>query len=184
MVNTRKHRFDALGFALLSIVALALLAGAGSTPVYARDYTFKGVAGLCALDRTGVTQETKGGITFEYGLKFYYRIETDHPLINGWETLISNTRRNPAEQEFYFGNATLEPDIARGSTLEGKFFFPADANPIKGNYFGTGDLEKVVVHYELFPDPTVASTYATLCDGSPPLFGYLMYGSVKNYEEN
>jgi hypothetical protein len=174
---------NALRTVFLSGITLAILASAGSPPVYARDWTFQGVAGLCALDPTGVTREEKGGITFEYGLEFYYRIETDHPLINGWETLISNTRLNPGGKAFYFGTATLAPDIAPGSTLEGKFFFPADANPIKGNYFGTGDLERVVVHYELFPDPTIAGTYTMLCDGEPPVFGYLMYGSVKNYDD-
>jgi hypothetical protein len=142
------------------------------------------VAGLCAPP-SGPTggPVTKGGITFLYGYEFLYRIETDHELINGWETLISNTRLNPGGQEFYFGTATLEPDTAPGSTLEGKFFFPSDANPIKGNYFGSGDLARVVVHYELIPDPAISGAYSTLCGGYPPLFGYWMSGSVENYKD-
>lgn len=168
---------------LFSAAALGVLLSAYCPPVYARESTFQGVAGLCAVDPSGVTQETKGGIHFEYGLRFYYRIETDHPLINGWETLISNARSNPGDQAFYFGTATLEPDSAPGSTLEGKFFFASDANPIKGNYFGTEDLARVVVHYELFADPTIGNAYPDLCDGGPVLFGYWMFGSVKNYKE-
>jgi hypothetical protein len=167
----------------LSVTALFLGLSGYCPPASARDFTFQGVAGLCLFNPTGVTRDTKGGIDFEYGYEFYYRIETDHPLINGWETLISNTRLNPGGQAFYFGTATLEPDIAPGSTLAGKFFFPADANPIKGNYFGTGDLARVVVQYELFPDELIPRDYSYLCDGKPPLFGYWMYGSVRNYKD-
>jgi len=163
--------------ATTAIVAL----GACCSTAHARASTFEGVAGLCAIDPTGVETGQKGAISFEYGLKFFYRIETDHELINGWETLISNTRLNPGEQAFYFGTASLEPDSTPGSALEGKFFFPADANPIKGSYFGTGELSDVVVHYELFPDPTIAAAYPQLCGGTAPLFGYRMYGSVHNY---
>lgn len=178
------HSPHLLRLAGLTVTTLVIGLCAFCPPAQARDFTFQGVAGLCGFNPTGVTQETMGGITFEYGYEFYYRIETDHPLIKGWETLISNTRLNPGEKAFYFGTATLDPDIAPGSTLAGKFYFPADANPIKGNYFGTGDLARVVVQYELFPDPTIATAYPVLCGGSAPLFGYWMYGSVRNYKED
>jgi hypothetical protein len=178
-MTSRGHSFKALQPLLLAAAALALLLGSYCPPAHARASTFQGVAGLCLFDPTGVTEETKGGITFSYGLRMGYRIETDHELINGWEILISNTRTNKGGNAFYFGNSTLEPTIAPGSTLEGKFFFASDANPIKGNYFGTGDLERVVVHYELVPADL--SALVDFCDGMPPMFGYLMSGTVKNY---
>ena len=180
-MTARRHCSKALQPALFSAAALALVLGSHCPPVHASASTFQGVAGLCLFDPTGVTEETKGGITFSYGLVMGYRIETDHELINGWETLISNTRANKGGNVFYFGNATLEPTVAPGSTLEGKFFFASDANPIKGNYFGTGDLERVVVHYELVP--TDLSALTDFCgEGMPPMFGYLMSGTVKNYK--
>jgi hypothetical protein len=142
---------------------------------------FEGFAGLCFFNPMGVTTATKGGISFEYGYEFGYLIETDHELVNGWEILISNTRTNKAGKAFFFGTATLEPDITPGSTLAGKFYFPSDANPIRGNYFGTGELEGVVVQYELVP--TDLSDLSNFCgEGFPPIFGYLMSGKVHNYE--
>ena len=168
--------------ATVAATAAAIALGAYCPASHARPSTFQGVAALCTFDPTGVETRQEGATSFEYGYKFFYRIETDHELINGWETLISNTRSNPDGQAFHFGTASLEPDSTPGSTLEGKFFFPADANPIKGSYFGTGKLSRVVVHYELFPDPTVAAEYPQLCRGAAPLFGYRMYGSVENYE--
>lgn len=170
-----------LTLATIAATAAVVALGAHCSTAHAGASTFEGVAGLCMFDPTGVETGQKGAISFEYGYKFYYRIETNHELINGWETLISNTRLNPDGQAFYFGTASLEPDSAPGSALEGKFFFPADANPIKGSYFGTGELSGVVVHYELFPDPAIAAAYPQLCGGAAPLFGYRMYGSVHNY---
>ena len=171
-------------------IALLLVCSAGQAKdknVPNGESYFEGFAGLCVFNPTGVTTDTKGGISFEYGLEMGYRIETDHELVNGWETLISNTRTNKAGKAFYFGTATLEPDIAPGSTLAGKFYFPSDADPVRGNYFGTLDLEGVVVQYELTTDydpyELVGFDISNFCgEGMPPSFGYLMSGKVHNYE--
>jgi hypothetical protein len=95
----------------------------------------------------------KGGISFSYGLEMGYRIETDHELVKGWETLISNSR------------------------------FPSDVNPIRGNYLGTGELEGVVVQYELVP--TDLSDLSGFCGVGVSLIfgaGCQMSGRVHNYE--
>jgi len=170
---------------LRALCLTGLVCGLGFNPptMAAGESYFEGVAGLCSFNPSGMTEETKGGITFSYGLEMGYRIETDHELVNGWETLISNTRANKAGKEFYFGTATLETEIAPGSTLAGKFNFPSDANPVRGNYFGTGELEGVVVQYELVPADL--SDLSDFCGaGFPPIFGagYLMSGRVHNYE--
>jgi len=180
-MKSTSGRFQRLALATVVASASAIALVAHCSTAQARASTFEGVAGLCTFDPTGVETGQKGAISFEYGYKFYYRIQTNHELINGWETLISNTRLNPDGQAFYFGTASLEPESTPGSALEGKFFFPADANPIKGSYFGTGELSNVVVHYELFADPTIAAAYPQLCNGAAPLFGYWMYGTVQNY---
>ncbi len=168
--------------AIIAGAATALALGAHCPAAHARTSTFQGVAGLCTVDQTGVRTEQEGGVAVEYGARFRYRIETDHQLVNGWETLISNTRRDPGGQVFYFVTASLQPDDTPGSTLEGEFSFPAGANPIKGSYVGTRALSSVVVHYELVPDPGIADAHPELCGKDAPLFGYRMYGSVENYD--
>lgn len=166
--------------AVLSVAAVAVAASVHCAPSDASDASFHGIAGLCAVDESGVTQEEKDGTTFSYGLVMRFRIETDHDLVTGWETLISNTRADPGGKTFYFGTATLAPDSAPGSTLAGKFCFRSDANPIEGDYVGTGDLENVVVHYELVPADL--SALADFCaPGKAPMSGYRMSGTVENY---
>jgi len=172
---------------LRALCLTGLVCGLGFNPpaVAAGDSYFEGFAGLCEFMPLETPSKTKGGITISYGPVFVYRIETDHELVNGYETLISNTKENKAGKQFYFGTATLEPEIAEDSTLAGKFYFPTDANPIRGNYFGTDELEGVVVQYELVPVSADFdfSAWPDFCYGSyPPFFGYLMSGRVHNYE--
>jgi hypothetical protein len=161
---------------------MLVVAGTFGPPAAADDHkaAFQGVAALCAVDPSGVTTETRGGITDTLNLLMYFRIETDHPLVNGHEELVSNSRLNAKENGFYWGYGTVYPDMTPGSTLEGAFVFSTNKSPVKGTYKGTGDLEGVTMAYQLVP--TALSPDDPICGGTPPLFGYLMSGTVRNFK--
>ncbi len=167
---------------LTAMTALFLLAASCALTAQAADPNtpYQGIAALCAVDPSGVTSETKGGVTDSFGLMMYFRIETDHPLVNGMEELESNSRLNAQENGFYWGYGTVYPDITPGSTLEGKFLFSTNKTPIKGAYYGTGDLEGVTMTYELLP--TALPPEDPICGGSPVFGGYLISGDVRHYE--
>ena len=158
-----------------------------------------GTATLCAIDMTGVTQETKGkkGITYTYNQVLLFRIDTDNDLMRGWEVLTSNTKAATQSSGGYnWGEAVLTPDDYSGTgTLVDNFKFPvAQAGSISGTYYGTGVLEGVVAEYALTPAapgslpldacenmPWVGCVPEdqTTCDPVPPgVAGYFMSGQV------
>jgi hypothetical protein len=165
----------------LTVIATALgLLGMTGAQAEAEPAEFHGIAVLCEVDDSGVIREEKDrNVVVSTGLLMRFRIETDHELINGWETLISNSRLDRDGVGYYWGYGKIVPDIAARSALEGEFRFASeDVSHVRGSYLGTGDLEGVVMNYEL--TPAEPATGDAICGGTPSLGGYTMSGTVED----
>ncbi len=153
--------------------ALLFLAGMMQTGIGTAAGPYQGTATLCAINPFGSTTETKGnnGVTDTYDFVMLYRIETDNPLMNGWEVLTSNSRLSKNNTGYYWGEAVLTPDLyAATGTLVDAFKFNAQQSAsISGTYSGTGDLDGTTVDYELAVDPNAA-----FCANLPPQCGVVM----------
>jgi hypothetical protein len=179
--------------------AVLFIAGILQIGICAAAVPFEGTATLCAINPFGSTTETRGnnGVTYTYDLVMLYRIQTDNPLMNGWEVLTSNSKLSKNNTGYYWGDAVLTPDLHAGTgTLVDQFKFNAQQSAnISGTYSGTGDLDGTTVEYELSVDPNAA-----FCDTLPPQcnsvmpcipicescgegfnvpFGYLMNGLIE-----
>jgi len=154
-----------------ALLSTALILAIGMLQTVGASEPYIGTATLCAVDMTGVTQETKGnkGTTYTYNQVFLFRIDTDNDLIQGWEVLTSNTKAASQSSGGYnWGEAVLTPDMFAGTgTLVDNFKFPvAQADSISGTYNGTGALEGVTAEYALTP-AAPGSLPIDACEGMP-----------------
>jgi hypothetical protein len=175
----------------VSITSMAALAEKSEPQFYT------GTATLCALiapwNSTTVTKG-KHGITYEYDLVLLFRIETDSPIVTGWEILSSNTKapeKDKAKGGYSWGEAVLTPDLGTG-TLVDEFRFPVvQGDSIRGTYHGNGDYAGITVEYALSAftgglPVCDAEEVSAVCDeaalgcvtGLPPGIGYYISGVI------
>jgi len=176
-------------FSAAILVSIASMSAMAQKP---EPQNYTGTATLCALvNPANVTTETKGndGVTYTYNRILLFRIETDSPLVTGWEVLTSNTKSLEDGGGYNWGEAVLTPDSGAG-TLVDQFKFPVkQADNIRGTYIGTGDYEGVIVDYALGPFMndlfSACPDVSTLCDKAnyvcqpiPPGSGYHISGKI------
>jgi hypothetical protein len=183
---------------VISAATLVSIASLSAVAQEAEPQFYTGTATLCALvNPANTTMETRGkhGVTYTYDQVLLFRIETDSPLVTGWEVLTSNTKSPEEHGGYSWGVTVLTPDSGAG-TLVDEFKFPVkQADNIRGTYIGTGDYEGMTVDYALGPftgglpacDP---GDVAALCDDAnyvcvpvtPPGvgIGYYMNGVIRD----
>ena len=176
-------------FSAAILVSIASMSAMAQKP---EPQNYTGTATLCALvNPANVTTETKdnNGVTYTYNQILLFRIETDSPLVTGWEVLASNTKSQEDGGGYHWGEAVLTPDSGAG-TLVDEFKFPLkQADNIRGTYIGTGDYEGVIVDYALGPFMNSLSSacpdVSALCDNAnyvcqpiPPGSGYHISGKI------
>ena len=183
--------------ALLTSMAAAslLMAGMLGFAVATEPQPYEGLASLCAVDPTSEGTVRKGnGVVIQNLPVELYRIETGSSLMDGWEVLTYSIKTTKSGQQFAWGTALLTPDDYAGTaTLKDNFNILQEGSPmIAGTYEGTGDLEGVVIDYQLTPyagDPAVleemcsqshpyCETGENLCVPTAGLWGWSMSGVI------
>lgn len=173
---------------IVSITSMAALAEKSEPQFYT------GTATACALvEPWNTTTVTKGkhGITYTYDQVILFRIDTDSPIVTGWEVLSSNTKSPEKGKGGYsWGEAVLTPDLGTG-TLVDEFKFPVvQADSIRGTYHGNGDYAGITVDYALSAFTgglpvcdaeevnAVCEAAAFGCVPMPPGIGYYISGMI------
>ena len=153
-----------------SASAVALVMGGGVWQVATAGDMFSGTSTVCAV--FPVEPEIKpNGFAYTDGMVLYYRLATDHELMNGPLTLTSyskvKTTPNGKEKGWYWGEIIMVPDeVSEEGTLEETFRFKAkDAGDISGTFNGTGEFDGVTVEYAETFNPTIPQAY---CIEYPP----------------
>ena len=196
--GAKMKSFDNLGKSVskFSVAILVSLAGMSAMAQKPEPQNYTGTATLCALvNPANVTTETEAnGVTYIYNQILLFRIETDSPLVTGWEVLTSNTKSSEDGGGYHWGEAVLTPDLGAG-TLVDEFKFPVNqADNIRGTYIGTGDYEGTVVDYALGPFmnnlvsacPDVSTLCGTAnydCQPIPPGSGYHISAKMRINED-
>lgn len=178
---------------LISIATLISVTSATAIAKKPEPEFYTGTATLCALiDPWSVTSETKGkhGVTYTYDEVLLFRIETDSPVVTGWEVLRSNSKSPEGHGGYRWGEAALTPDLGTG-TLVDEFKFPiTQEDSIRGTYHGNGDYAGMAVDYALSPftvglPACDADEVEALCADAaygcvpvPPGIGYYISGVI------
>lgn len=134
---------------------------------------FSGTATTCAIV-PAETETRPNGFTYGSGYVMHVRVATDQPLMNGPVTVTSywkvKTKPSGGVTGWYWGESFLVPElVSEQGILEETFRFKAqDAGEISGTFYGTDELEGVVVEFAETFDPAVPQTY---CTEYPPCVG-------------
>lgn len=159
-----------LSIAITSVIALLFLLIPSRG--IAESVGYEGTATLCFISATPPIVEFKGPdpenptVTLVDGVVSLYQIETDHPLVNGWEVLSLEWKITP-KWTFLTGLGVFTPDEYIGTEsflTEDMKIKTNDLSTFSGVWHGTGELEGISVDYELVlqSDPT------PVCPNDPP----------------
>lgn len=165
------RQFDTRALLTSMAAASLLMAGVQGYAVATEPQPYEGVASLCAVDLTSAGTVNKGnGVVIQNLPVELYRIETGSNLMDGWEVLTYSIKTTKSGQQFAWGTALLTPDDYAGTaTLKDNFNILQEGSPmIAGTYEGTGDLEGVVIDYQLTPYTGDPAVLEGMCFQSPP----------------
>jgi hypothetical protein len=182
-------------FSTLSAAVFILLLSVTQFATASDPVPYEGIASLCAVDPTneGVVTKGNGLVINQFAIQLY-RIETSSELVKGWEVLDFKIKTTKSGRAFTMGTALLTPDDYEDvGILKDNFnFVQEDPATISSAYKGTGDLEGVIVEYQLTPyvgDPAIlaqmcaeAHPYCAsgenLCVPTAGQFGWSMSGVI------
>ena len=158
---------------------------------------FAGKVNLCAVDFSKSWVETKGkGQQIHRNLVYVSHLETDSPLLSGWEVLTVDVTYKKDGSQYSDGQTYMVPDnIAVGAFFEEFSILVTDV--LTGTYHGVGSLTGVTVDYTIpinwddpdycydhpyCDDPGTACEYLhEMVDQEP--FGYYIYGTIYGLDE-
>ncbi len=123
----------------------------------AESVGYEGTATLCFISANPPEIKFKDPdpenptVTLVYGVVSLYLVETDHPLVNGWEVLNLDWKITP-KWTFLTGVRVFTPDDYLGMEsflTEDMKIKTKDLSTFPGVWLGTGELEGISVDYEL-----------------------------------
>lgn len=150
-----------------TVSAAALVVGGGFWQIATAGDMFSGTSTICAFTPAPGDPEIKpNGFVYTSGFLMYWRVETDHELMNGPVTVTSHSKLktlpNDKVKGWYWGESIMVPDLATNGTLEETFMFrPKDASERPGTFYGTGEFEGVTVEYVETEDSSIPQGYCT-----------------------
>lgn len=145
------RRFYGLAVAVLSACVLSV---AVQIPqAVAEPVGYEGTATLCFVSATPPIVVEKRNKTLAEGVVSVYLIETDHPLVSGWEVLDLDWKITK-HWTFISGEGVLVPYGYEGTDtalVENVQIKTKDLSMMIGEWQGSGELLGTTVQYELIP---------------------------------
>lgn len=154
------------GPAVVVLNACALLIAVQIPQAVAEPVGYEGTATLCFVSTTPPIVEEKRNKTLVEGVVSVYLIETDHPLVSGWEVLDLDWKITK-HWTFINGEGVLVPYGYEGTDtalVENVQIKSKDLSTMIGEWQGSGELLGTTVEYELIPQ----AEPVPVCDYSAP----------------